>query len=120
MSDIQILFPEPVPVTVGGRQVLILPVRMRHFEAFGQAASDLFVMLGKFTSEEIYSYAKKNGGLKVILLHCTTLSRWRLSRLPAAVAVELMIHVVMANAGFFGRALVKAERFVVGQTSPSN
>lgn len=120
MSDIQILFPESVPVTVGTKRVLILPVRLRHFDAFGQAASDLFVMLGKFTTEEIYSYAKKSGGLKVILLHCTTLSRWRLSRLPAAVAVELMIHVVMANAGFFGRALVKAERFVVGQTSPSN
>ena len=120
MSDIQILFPEPVPITVGRHQAQIRPVRLRHFEDFGQAASDLFVMLGKFSTEEIYLYAKKSGALKVILLHCTTLSRWRLSRIPAAAAVELMIHVVMVNSGFFGGALVKAEKFVVGQTSPSS
>ncbi len=120
MSDIQILFPEPVPVTVGRRRVLIRPVRMRHFEDFGHAASDLLVMLGQFSTEEIYKYAKNSGGLKLVLLKCTTLSRWGLYRLPAAVAVELMIHVIMVNAGFFGRALVKAERFVAGQTSPSN
>ncbi|MCO7558027.1 hypothetical protein [Metapseudomonas otitidis] len=120
MSDIEILFPAPVSVTVGRLPVLIHPVRLPDFERFGVAGSRLFEMLGNFTAEEIYRYAKESGDLKVILLRCTSLTRWSLRRLPAATAVELMVHVVRVNSGFFGRALVVAASVVAGSTSSSS
>jgi hypothetical protein len=120
MSDIQILFPEPEVVRVGRRPVLIRPVKMRHFEQFGEAAIQLLAMLGKFTAEEIYAYAKKSGALRLILRHCTSLGWWSLRRLPAPVAVQLMIHVVRVNSSFFGQALVAARSALDGPTPPSN
>lgn len=118
--DIKILFPEPVVAEVGRRKVMIRPVKFKHFEAFGAASSDVLQMLGKYSTEEIYAFAKKTGALKLTVLHCTSMSRWRLRRLPAAVVVELMIHVIMVNASFFGMALVKAVKFVDGRKSSSN
>lgn len=120
MSDIHILFPEPVPVKLGNLQVLINPVRLPDFERFGEAGARLFEMLGNFTAEEIYRYAKRSGDLQVILLRCTSLTRWSLRRVPAASAVELMVHVVRVNSSFFGRALVAAASVVAGQTPSSN
>ncbi|MCP8465930.1 hypothetical protein NK553_18420 [Pseudomonas sp. ZM23] len=107
MSDLQILFPKPVTVTVGGRQVLIRPVELRHFDEFGKAAGGLLAMLGAASPAQIYEYAKSSGALSTVLGGCTNLSAWRRQRLPAVTAVELMIHVIGVNSSFFDQALAR-------------
>ncbi|WP_325435171.1 hypothetical protein [Pseudomonas nitroreducens] len=105
MSDLRILFPKPVMVIVGARQVVIRPVELRHFEEFGEAAGGLLAMLGAATPAQIYEYAKKSGALSTVLGGCTNLSAWRVKRLPTVTAVELMIHVIGVNSSFFDQSL---------------
>lgn len=118
MSQLKILFPEPVVVGLAGRKVQIKPVQLRDFERFGRAACIVIAMGSSKTMEELYAYAVVNGQLRDILRTATNLSRWRIWRLPAAAAVSLMIEVIRVNAGFFEKALVEAEKALAGAKSP--
>lgn len=118
MSELKILYPKPVVVMVGMRQVSIRPVQLRHFEAFGQAAGGLINVVNAGDPSAIYGYAKTGGALSGLLGTCTNLSAWRVRRLPTAVALELMIKVVEINSGFFDQALVKAASHLAGVMSP--
>lgn len=117
MSDLQILFPQPQVLAVSGRRVIVRPVQMRHFERFGEAAGALLSMLATASPAEIYAYSSKTGALENILGVCTSLPAWRIRRLPAAVAVELMIQVIKTNSGFFDQALVSAATALGGAGS---
>lgn len=107
MSDLEILYPKPVIVRVEKRKVAIKPVQFRHFEAFGKAAGELLTMLSDASPEQIYTWAQRSGALLDVLVPCTSLSAWRIKRLPSSVAVELMLCVVQVNNNFFGQALTK-------------
>jgi len=107
MSDLEILYPKPVFVRVGKRAVCIKPVQFRHFEAFGKAAGELLAMLSQASPEEIYAWAQRSGALLDVLGVCTSLSAWRIKRLPSAVAIELMLQVVQVNNDFFAQTLAK-------------
>lgn len=117
MSELKLIFPEPEVVEVQGRRVLVRPVRLRDFEVFGAAAAALIAMVANATPAEVYAYAKQSGALPAILRSCTDLSAWRISRLPAAVAVELMLLVVAINNRFFDQALVRAGNLLAGAMS---
>lgn len=119
MSDLKILFPQPVTVAVQGRRVAVRPVELRHFEAFGAAATGLIEVIGSESAAALYSYAKQTGALCTILGACTDLSRWRIARLPMPAAIELMVVVIRVNAGFFDHALVAAATALTGAKSPS-
>lgn len=119
MSDLEILFPVPVVVPVGRRRVVVRPVELRHFEAFAAASASVIGMLGTKSVAGLYAYAKQSGALRTILGACTNLSAWRIARLPAAVAVELMVVVISINSGFFDQALVRAAAALAGAKSPS-
>ncbi|MOA23710.1 hypothetical protein D3C78_1443480 [compost metagenome] len=119
MSDLNILFPEPVVVEVQGRRVLVRPVTLRNFERFASAASGLIGMLGTESAANLYAYARQSGALQAVLGSCTSLSRWRIAGLPASVAVQLMVAVIRINSGFFDQALVKAAAALAGAKSPS-
>ena len=41
MSDLSVIYPAPVMTNVGGTPVAIRPVKLRHFEEFGEAAGGL-------------------------------------------------------------------------------
>lgn len=114
MSDLNILFPKPVSVMVEGRSVLIKPVQLQDFEAFGAAAGPLLTLMADATPTELYAYAAKSGAMAVILGKCTSLSVWRRKRLPLATAVELMFHVIKVNSSFFDQALVSAAKVLAG------
>lgn len=118
MSDLKILYPKPVVVMVGLRQVTIRPVQLRHFEAFGQAAGGLISVIAAQSPAAVYAYAKSTPALRDLLGTCTNLSAWRIRRLPTPVALELMIQVVEINNGFFDQALVKAASRLAGVMSP--
>lgn len=120
MSDLQILFPKPVVIDVQGRVVEVRPVQLRHFEAFSQAASSLFMLLANSSIDEVYAYGRDTGALRAIVGHCTNLSAWRIRRLPAAVAVQLMVVVAQVNASFFDQALQAMASTLAGLTQPSN
>lgn len=123
MSDIQILFPDPSTVLVGRMRLKVHPVRLADFEAFGKAAQAIFQMLNNCTTEELFRYASSSGTLRTVLMRCTSagrwglLGRWWIGRLPAAVAVELMIHVLQVNSDFFGQALGAAVNTLDGLKS---
>ena len=119
MSDLNILFPKPASVLVEGRQVLIRPVQVQHFEAFGKAAGSLLSLMEKATPAEVYAYASKTGAMKEILGVCTNLSAWRSRQLPVATAVELMFQVIKVNSSFFDQALVSAAKALAGAGSSS-
>lgn len=119
MSDLKILFPEPVAVSVQGRRVLVKPVSLRHFDPFAEASGAIIGMIGSESAAGLYAYAKKSGALRTILRACTSMSRWRIARLPAAVAVELMVVVIRINSSFFDKALVRAAAALAGAKSPS-
>lgn len=118
MSELNILYPKPVFVMVGMRQVSIRAVQLRHFEAFGQAAGGLIAVVKAADPSAIYAYAKTGSALSGLLVSCTSLSAWKIRRLPTAVALELMIKVVEINSGFFDQALVKAASHLAGVMSP--
>lgn len=117
MSDLKILYPKPVSVMVGMRSVSIEPVKLRHFETFGQAAGGLIEVVAAGNPAAIYAYAKSSAALQGILGTCTSLSAWRIKRLPTPVALELMLAVVEINNGFFDQALVKAASRLAGVMS---
>lgn len=108
MSELKVLFPKPVLAMVGGHPVRIMPVKLRDLEAFGAAVGAVVGMLGNAAPSEIYRFAADSGGLQLVLRSCTDLSRWRLRRLPASVAIELMLAVISINSDFFGQALARA------------
>ena len=108
MSDIQILFPEPVTALVAGRRVKIRPVTLANFERFGKAAGMIMAMATSKTAEQLYAYCYGKGLLMDVLQTVTDLPAWRIKRLPAMVAVELMLAVIEINKGFFEKALVSA------------
>lgn len=120
MSDLRILFPEREVVSIHGRRVEIRPVALRDFEVFGAAAADLIALLAEPTDASVMAYAKNTKNLKAIIGRATNLSVWRASRLPAVTVVELMVHVVRLNSGFFDQALIGLATALDGQTPPSN
>jgi hypothetical protein len=117
MSDLKILYPANVVLMLGLRQVVVKPVQLRHFEAFGQAAGGLVEVVAAGNPAAVYAYAKSSGALQGILGTCTSLSAWRIKRLPTPVALELMLKVVEINNGFFDQALVKAASRLAGVMS---
>ena len=114
MSDLHVLFPAPVTVRVGRRQVRIMPVQFPKFEEFGKAAGALVEILASDDPYRVYGYAKSSGALMTILGACTSLWAWQIRRLPAPVAIELMVHVIKVNSSFFDQALVNAEAALAG------
>lgn len=120
MSDLSILFPEPVTVEVMGRDVKILPVKLRHFERYGKSASALVELFSSTGVQQINRYAEKHSAeLRKILRATTTLTRWQLYRLPATVTVQLFVEVVRVNSDFFGEALPEMVRALSGALSSS-
>ncbi len=118
MSDLQILYPKPQSVLVGSKVVSIRPIEFRHFDEFGKAAGELIPLIAEGDISKIYEWSKGAGVVRSVLLNCTDLSRWRIGRLPASIAIELMLHVVALNSGFFVQALVSAENLLAGEKSP--
>lgn len=110
----KILFPQPTTVDVAGKRVVITPVRLRDFERFGEASAKALQLAASETTVQLYAQAKKTGVLTDILVSCTTLSRWRIGRLPAATAVQLMFEVMQVNKDFFEQALVRAAEVLAG------
>lgn len=117
MSELKILYPAKVVLMIGMRQVVVKPVQLRHFEAFGKAAGGLIEVVAAGSPSAVYEYAKSSEVLQGILGTCTSLSRWRVRRLPTSVALELMLKVVEINNGFFDQALVKAASQLAGVMS---
>jgi len=120
MSELQVLFPEPVVVAVGRRMVTIRPVGLGDFELFGRASEDVLRLLNGCSPEGLCAYAGNVRTLRRVLRRCTSLSRWALWRLPAPVALELMVQVMRANIGFFAQALTAVVSVEDGPTSPSS
>lgn len=117
MEDLKILFPEPETVLVAGRKVVINAVKFKEFEQFGKSATIVIAMASSQTIEQLYSYARRTKHLEQLLLNSTSLTRWRIRRLPAAAAVHLMLHVIRVNAFFFERALVDMAEILDGAQS---
>ncbi|TVT66034.1 MAG: hypothetical protein FHK79_18075 [Pseudomonas sp.] len=121
MSELKILFPKPVTVEVMGRKVQILPVKLRHFERYGKAAGNLIELFSQASVQQINRYASSHSReLRRVLLVTTTLKRWQLWFLPAAVTTQLFIEVVRVNSGFFGEALPAMVRALNGEPSSSD
>ncbi|WP_287030055.1 hypothetical protein [Pseudomonas sp. UBA6310] len=120
MSELNILFPEAEEVRVNGRLVLINPVQLRHFELFGKVAGELMQVVSAGSIEQVHAYAQRNSRpLRQVLVATTSLWRWRVMHLPAPVAIQLMLQVIRANAGFFVQAQVAAATALDGLQSPS-
>ena len=118
MSDLQIIFPEPVTVEVMGRDVQILPVKLRHFERYGKSAGDLIELFSNGGVQRINRYAEKHSSeMRKVLCATTTLNRWQLWRLPATVSVQLFTEVIRVNTSFFGEALPAMVRALNGDQS---
>ncbi|MBL4833657.1 MAG: hypothetical protein JKY26_06735 [Pseudomonas sp.] len=116
----QILFPESEFVDVLGKKVEIKPIRFVDFDRFGKAAGNAIAMAASQTTEQLYVYASKSGVLMDVLVPCTSLARWRIKRLPAVVAVQLMFEVIRVNKDFFEQALASAASALAGAESSSN
>lgn len=120
MSDIEILFPEPVKLMVGRREVEIRPVRLRHLKCYGEQAGALIELFAGMGVQQINRYAVAHSGdIKRLLLNTTSLQRWQLWFMPSTVAVQLVAQVVRVNSGFFGEALPAMARALGGPVSPS-
>ncbi|MCQ4274509.1 hypothetical protein [Stutzerimonas degradans] len=121
MSDLKILFPEPVTVEVMGRDVQILPVKLRHFERYGKSAGALVELFSQASVQQINRYAATHSReLRKVLLVTTSLKRWQLWFLPATVCVQLLVEVVRVNSSFFGEALPAMVRALSGAPSSSD
>ncbi|TLX54865.1 hypothetical protein DN824_20500 [Stutzerimonas nosocomialis] len=120
MSKLKGLFPQAKIVDVAGKKIGIYPVKLRHFEQYGEVAGGLLELLGAASVQNINRYAAQHSKqLMRLLRHTTSLNRWQLWRLPATEAVELMVAVVKENSGFFGEALPGMVRALSGMQSSS-
>lgn len=121
MSDLQILFPDPVTVEVMGRKVKILPVKLRHFERYGRSAGALVELFSATGVQQINGYAAQHSReLRQMLLVTTSLKRWQLWFMPATVCIQLLVEVVRVNSSFFGEALPAMVRALNGAQSSSD
>ena len=114
MSSLSIIFPAPVVTRLNGAPVTIKPVQLQHLEEFGKAAGELVRVAAAGDREQLYAYARNGDAVLAILGRCTSLSRWRIRRIPAAAALELMLQVVQVNSSFFEAALVRAASQLIG------
>lgn len=120
MSELEILFPEPVTVQIADRKVQIRPVRLRHFQRYGKQAAGLIDLFSSVSIRQINAYAERNSAeMRQLLLDTTDLSRWQIWRLPTSAAVELVAEVIRVNSDFFGVALARAARTLGGPGSSS-
>lgn len=118
MSELQILFPEPVVVKVERRSVKVYPVRLCNFELYGKVAGGFVALLDTASIEQMMRYAETNSSSVRKLMRVTTsLNRWQISRLPATAAIALLADVVRVNSGFFADALPGMVRALAGQMS---
>lgn len=102
MSELKILFPEPEVIDVHGYRVEIRPVVMSDFDLFGKTASGLFGYLADGSLTQLNAYAVTHSAdLSRVVARCTSLSRWRVRRLPSAVVVQVLVQIIRVNAGFF-------------------
>jgi hypothetical protein len=121
MSELEILFPEPVTIDVGGKSVKLHPVKLRDFDLYGKTAAALIELFASASVQQINRYAASNSAqVRKLLLRTTSLNRWHLWRMPASVSVQILAEVVRVNAGFFGEALPAMARALSGPTLPSN
>jgi|SRR5690606_17491095 len=121
MSELSILFPEPVTVEVMGRDVKILPVKLRHFQRYGESAGALVELFSSASVQQINRYAATHSReLRQVLLATTSLKRWQLWFMPATVCVQLLVEVVRVNSSFFGEALPAMVRALSGAPSSSD
>lgn len=120
MSELEILFPEPVMVLVSGKPAYIYPVKMRDFELYGKVAGGFFELLDVASIEQLMRYADKNSRSVMKLLSiATSLSRWQIRRLPATGAISLLADVARVNSSFFADALPGMVRALAGPILPS-
>lgn len=116
MSDLQIMFPEPVIVEIAGRAVKVYPVKLRHFELYGKTANCLLQLFEQTSVQHINQYAAVNSKqIRKLLLATTSITRWQLWRMPSSVSVQLLTEVVRVNSGFFAEALPAMVRALNGQ-----
>ena len=120
MSELEILYPEPVTVLVGRRKVKILPVRLRHFRRYGVQAAALIEVFAGLSIQQINRYAERHAAeLRQLLLDTTSLTRIELWFMSTAVTVQLVAEVVRVNSAFFGEALPQVARVLGGLESSS-
>ena len=118
MSDLEILFPEPLTVHVGRMKVEVRPVQLRHFQLYGEQASALLAALASLSADQLAQYGNRNAKhLRKLLRAATSLNAWQLWRLPAPIAMQLASYVVQANTGFFAEALPVIAKALGGEES---
>ena len=106
MSSLSVLYPEPSKIKLNGKTVKLHPVTLEHFELFGSATAGLIDMLSNAGIKQLTAYAKAHSKeLDKLLAATTDLNRWQRRKLPATVAMQLVVAIVSENAGFFGEAL---------------
>ncbi len=122
MTDLAVVFPEPVVGLVDGRRVVIHPVRLGHLEAFGRSVAPLLKLIGSYRDPlALATFAEQHANdLRQALRLTTSLSRWRIWRLPAASAMQLFTLVVKVNASFFDVALVEVAKALAGAQSSNS
>lgn len=121
MSDLSVIFPEPMAGRVDGRRVVIHPVRLGDLEAFGKSVSPLLKLIGSRDPAALADFAELHAkDLRLALRLTTSLNRWRIRRLPAASAMQLFTLVVKVNASFFDQALVEVAKALAGAQSSSS
>lgn len=121
MSELEILFPAPVVVTLNGRSVKILPVKLRNFGKYGKVAGKFIELLDTASIRQINSYASMHSSeLQSLLRVTTSLNRWQLWRMPSTVAVLLLVEVIRVNSSFFADALPEMVRALTGPLLPND
>ena len=120
MSDLEILFPSPVEISIDGRRVRLKPVLLRDFELFGKVAGALITAIGSASGNELAAFSKKHGrDLRVLLRRTTNLSYLSVRRLPFSVALQLCGQVISVNSSFFAEAQLALATALAGPQLPS-
>lgn len=120
MSDLEILFPSAVEITMAGRRVRLKPVLLRDFELFGKVAGALIAAIGSASGNELAAFSKKHGrDLRVLLRRTTSLGYFRVRRLPFPVALQLCGQVISVNSGFFADAQLALATALAGPQLPN-
>lgn len=120
MSDLEILFPSPVEISIDGRRVRLKPVLLRDFELFGKVAGALIAAIGSASGNELAAFSKKHGrDLRVLLRRTTSLGYLRVRWLPFPVALQLCGQVISVNSGFFADAQLALATALAGPQLPN-
>lgn len=106
MSDINVLYPVGVEVTVGGVTASLWPIKLRNCQVFAGLSGQLAGLMAEISPIALAKFCAQNGDkIASLLLDQTSLTDEQVSEMTSNAAVMWLYQLVWNNQSDFNQAL---------------